>query len=664
MSGIIALAKSFIPPAKTVERQIFYLCPFLFFYPGSDRGRYDATIASLSLQNRLEVVNDPLINWIKKDLKQDAIKNPVPLLMISHFFDLVRKVIASAAFYATSQYSLYATLSTLFSQSQRVSQVAQPHLDKIASLPIPRLLKATQVIAFAPVVIKLIQMALIYVDPNGKNSSLNTFKKTADQAGRGLECLLHLRLSLISLGVSENVLGCVVKTMYSQAVDYFIKDPQLNNLVKLPLWLKPAYGKEATGLSYFLSVVGCTDKSMWPSLGFDLAINALLTALSASSDSFDIDCLQKLFDRIEAITIDQASITQLQKDITQAAKKNKIDTAFENRLLDRLRTKVLTLCITDSNFEASLQTKGRRVFLKTICCPRLNSPQAEEFFNFLVKLSKFEVKLDDLEETLISIYGLKMNELFKENLLSEFVAKKIETAFSDENIDQIIQNPKSLSCAGELLSSFSHTSEECQQIINQTKSRFFTKIKALLPQEINANGLEDENEEKKIYNLATTLSRFAVTPEEQTNASFHLVYVRTRRFQINLESYLGNQLQFPNDKIVLEQMLDVLARDTFFDLNTIKQSEAFLTWSSENGPSGDVKKFIAQSPAFAFLKNYPKIPAEFRFETQRLAKAVHDIYSYYEVPNEDGWSYKANFPDSDQPQDSFVSTKAIQAALN
>ncbi len=661
MSAIIALAKSFIPPAKTVERQIFYLCPFLFFYPGPDQGRYDATIASLGLQNRLEVVNDPLINWIKKDLKQDAIKNPVPLLMISHFFDLVRKVIASAAFYATSQYSLYATLTTLFSQSQRVSQVAQPHLDKIASLPIPRLLKATQVIAFAPVVIKLIQMALIYVDPNGKNSSLNTLKKTADQAGRGLECLLHLRLSLISLGVSENLLGCIVKTMYSQAVDYFIKDPQLNNLVKLPLWLKPAYGKEATGLSYFLSVVGCTDKSMWPSLGFDLAINALLTALSASSDSFDIDCLQTLFDRVEAITTDQASITQLQKDITQAAKKNKIDTVLKNRLLDHLRTKVLTLCITDSNFEASLQTEGRRDFLKTICCPRLNSPQAEEFFNFLVKLSKFEVNLENLEPTRISLDGLKTNELFKERVFSEFVAKKIETAFSDENIDQIIQNPKSLSYAGELLNSFSQASEECQQIINPIKSSFFTKIRQLLPQEINADILKDENEERKIYDLSKILSRFAVTSEEQNYASFYLVYVRTRRFQINLEVYLVNQLQFPNDKIVLEQLLEKIAQET--PLIRIQQTDLFKTWSEQNDNSQDVKQFIDQSKEFAFLRAFPKIPAEFRFVNQELASIINQIYTTYGIET-DGWSYEANFPDTDKPKDSFVSTKAIQAALN
>jgi len=664
MSGIIALIKSFIPLAGTVERKILYMAPFLHFYPGLSRGRYQATIASLSLQNRLEAAQDPFIDWIKKDLSQDGIKNPVYLLMQSQLYDLICKVITSAAFYATSQYSLYATLTMLLSQSQRVSKIAQPHLDKMASLPIPRLLKAAEVIAFAPVVIKLIHMALIYVDPKGEKSSLNVLKKTADKAGQGFECLLHLRFSLISLGVSKNLLGCVVSTMYSQAVDYFIKDPQTKLIMQAPLMFKPAYGTESKGLNYFLSILGCTDTSLWPAKGFSLAIKALGSSLFASSDSYDIPLLESLFNQIEAITMDQDAIKQLREDVARAAKEKKIDTAFENRLLDHLRNKVITLCITDADFEKKLSNEDTKKALKTICCPNLYGPQAEEFFNLLVNLSKFEVDVAKLEETSNRVAALRGEGLFNESILSEYVVKKIEEAFSEEKIVEIINNPQSLPQVEKLLNHFSNAPEECQQTINQLKSRFFTKISTLLPTEINEESLSDEDKERQLYNLSTSLLDFAVTLEDKTRAIFYLAYVRTRRFQINLENYLGSELQFLNDKIVLEQRLHSVASELSFAINSITQSEAFHTWHSQNQNSPEFKNFIDDTSALSFLKAYPAIRAEFRFATQELAKKVRDIYNFHGISNEEGWTFEANFPDSDKPQDRFVSTRAIREALH
>ncbi len=669
MSGIVTPIKSFIPSAETVERKILYLWPFLHFYPGPDRGRYQATIASLSLQNRLEAVNDPFIDWIKKDPSQDGIKNPIHFLMQSQLFDLVRKVVTSAAFFATSQYSLHATLTTLLSQSQKVSKIAQPHLDKMASLPIPRLLKATQVIAFAPVVIKLIHMALIYVDPKGEKSSLNVLKKTADKAGRGLECLLHLRFSLISLGVSKNLLGCVVSTMYFQAVDYFIEDPQTKLIMQLPTMFKPAYGKEANGLNYFLSILGCTDTSLWPAQGFSLAIKALGSSFFASSDSYNIEYLQTLFGHVEAITIDQASINQLREEFTQAVKKKKIDKVWENRLLNHLRTKVITLCITDPNFEASLEIEGRRDFLKTICCPDLYNSQADKYFDFLVKLSKFEVKLENLEQTCVSLNGFNMSELFDAGVLSKmdfnefdkFIVEKVEHVFTDEVISNITRDTTSLPHAARLLRSFSRVSEESQRRINQIKSKIFTKINESLPQDVDEKYLQNADEERKIYHLSSWLRFFAVTPNEHLQESLYFTRFHARRFQLHLGYYLKNQLEFQNDKIVAERLLDKVAKET--PLIQIEQTALFKTWSEQNDNSEDIQAFISQSQELAFLRDFPQIPAEFRFVNQKLAAKIHQIYTAYKIET-GGWSYKDNFPDSDKPQDRFISTQAIQAALH
>ncbi len=541
-NALVTKVTSFIPPAGSLDRQILFLLPLLHFQPGQDRGRYGTTIASLGVQNRFSEIDNPFIDWMKRGVGPELLKNPVIPLMYSQLYDLVCKVIVSTAFYITSQVSLYAALTTLLSQSQRVSKVAQPYLDGIASLPIPRPLKAVRVIVFAPIIIKLIHMALIYADPKGENRPLNILKKTADKTGQALECLFNLRLTLISLGLSKNLLGCVVSTLFFKAVGSkpvkdLVSNPELQMILdqslNLVAFFTPPYGQEHKGLTYIHSILGGTDISMWPRMGFQAGINALWASFFASSDACDVESLETLFNKIEQLTkedlalsdqqkydiklrdeIDQAKrekkfdadlakkqyalyspkviglfksipsdqpFTQLRQEIEQAEKEGKIDANLKNKLQNHLRTKIIDLCLLNPDLKTDLEVEGVCEFLKGFFCPNQNDGSTAAFFGLLVKLSKLEFKAGDLEKARADILDLLMPTLVSRRVISEtdfkefgkFIEEKLEPV-----IDELFQKkdrPSILSFGSLMDICFKHSmfAEEKEHQIKSSLINFF-----------------------------------------------------------------------------------------------------------------------------------------------------------------------------------------------
>ncbi|MBP7074620.1 MAG: hypothetical protein KBA81_04470 [Rhabdochlamydiaceae bacterium] len=108
---------------------------------------------------------------------------------------------ASFVFFITRNDSLQKSLKICLSQSETVSKIALPFLDKIAaSIPAP--LKQSQIVFLAPVIVKCFQIALAKVDPKKKNPILSTLSTGADKAARGLGFLWNLRFSILSIGRS------------------------------------------------------------------------------------------------------------------------------------------------------------------------------------------------------------------------------------------------------------------------------------------------------------------------------------------------------------------------------------------------------------------------------------------------------------------------------
>jgi len=163
-------------PTEKVDQTILDMWLLSKIQQNQDRGHTEATCAVLGLNGRLSVEDDPFIEWMKKlsgpKTIEDAKNSPFKVLLHSQLDDLIRKVIVSVGFYATSHLTLYITLSSLLSRSQTVSKIAQPLLDQIPSIPIPHPLQSARVIAFAPVIVKLLHMALLVADPMGKNNVL------------------------------------------------------------------------------------------------------------------------------------------------------------------------------------------------------------------------------------------------------------------------------------------------------------------------------------------------------------------------------------------------------------------------------------------------------------------------------------------------------------
>ncbi len=124
--------------------------------------------------------------------------------------DVVPALSASLVFYLTRNDSLYQSLKICLFQSEAVSKVALPFLDKIAaSIPAP--LKQSRIVFLAPVIVKCFQIAIVKFDLEKNHSIFSTLYTGADQFAKGLGFLWNLRFSILSVGMSDNPTILLIK---------------------------------------------------------------------------------------------------------------------------------------------------------------------------------------------------------------------------------------------------------------------------------------------------------------------------------------------------------------------------------------------------------------------------------------------------------------------
>lgn len=607
--------KSWIPPAGTVNRTILYLWPFsAFIQQATDRNRTTATYAALGLQERLSEVDNPFIMWMERmnpALAEDSAINPARALVLSQMHDLICKVIVSAGFYATSHISLYATLTHLFSHSQKVAKVAQPLLDRFASIPVPRPLQSASVIAFAPVIVKLLHMALLAVDPKGENNVLELFKRGAEKVGKTLEFLWCLRFSLISLGISKNLYQSVASTLFSQALTHFVTNPQLQFAVKAPfLILNQTKGKEPTEFEYLAHLLVGTD-SFWPTQGFTLGLQGMWSAFFASSEPCDVATLEDLHKQIAGgvSPAEIAKVRQLRNDIKQSVQQGKISESWAQALNDLIIEEGLKTFVEMEDFNEKVHKSFDIITIKELCFPTNDSITT---FILLCQLTIAET--DDLKK--VSYY-----------LQTIIHAKTLH----DGAIDSI-------------------------------KGALFAKLFKMTAaiDHPNLNG----DREVFFYGLMSLLPKFAVTPEQVERAYFVSQQFYINRLNLNLKWYLENRPADTEKQKSCEKLIFKIADK--IQIEKVKQLPSYQKWLATNScthSDSGLKRYVKETRAFDFMRETVDILKDFEFATSALPYVLGQLSRDVNAV-QDKWTFAPNFPEpisKTLAADAFPEFPAVEA---
>ncbi len=678
MTGIVNWVKSCIPPQGTVDRTILYYWPLsTFIQQTTDRDRFGATYATLGLQGRLSAENNPFSTWMKTigdpALVKEAENAPSRVLLTSQLHDLICKVIVSAGFYATSHISFYATLTHLLSHSQKVSKVAQPLLDRLASLPIPHPLQSARVIAFAPVALKLLHMAFLAIDPKGENSVMELFKRGSDKTGQALEFLWCLRFSLISLGISKNIYESIASTLFSQTLNYFVKDPQVKALINLPILLfKPNKGEEAQGYKYLLSLIGGMD-SFWPTIGFQIGLLGMWSAFFASAAPCDFAALDNLYTRITTTEISPAKIDavrQIRLSIKQAVQSRTITPSLAHELEELIIAKGVDACLAMQHLNDPHEDSAFVDTVKELCAPNHNALDANMFVEILFSFSKLEIKtarraLEVLSELIDPIKAevLKGKAL---QSLKKFVLSRIES------LDISLSSTSDFVL---LLDSCKSLCGECTTDLQRVQLSVWDKLFQLVSS-VDVSQLNSD-EESQLDRDMNWLSKIASTPEQQEKAYFVSQQYHIARLNLNLKWYLENQPAETSKQKVCEDLICKLALRFYTNLES--QLACYQSYQIRQ-PTSDFKQFVWESKAFDFARDTIPIPANFKFGSFDLpfvlGKLSRDVNA-----TQDRWTFARNFPhptcdqltENSFPHDDtillprvneFVSTETIRTAAS
>ena len=184
VSGVGQLSNRFI---KLAESQL----PLSTIYPRFLVGAFFNAI----VPNRFyATLNNP-------GLKDKGTKQFLEKILETRRINYLPALVTSLQFYSIRNDSFYDSLKICLSQSETVSRVALPFIDKItASIPAP--LKRSEILIFAPLIIKCTQIYIAKFHPKKENPILSTLSTGADKVSRGLDFLLSLRISILSAGMS------------------------------------------------------------------------------------------------------------------------------------------------------------------------------------------------------------------------------------------------------------------------------------------------------------------------------------------------------------------------------------------------------------------------------------------------------------------------------
>ncbi len=640
-------------PKRATDRALFISYLFLASSSTSsseNQSRDTATLATLRLNGRLSKI-DSFARWIKKSYPEDATQTPASLLVDAQVPGLITKVTAAAAFYFTRNLSFYDSMTNLLAHSETVSKVAQPILDKAASLPIPYLLQATRVIAFAPVILKLIHMQLIladpFINPRGENKALEMLKTGADKTAQGLEALWNLRFSLLCLGISTTVYQSVFSTIFWLLLDHFSKISHFFSSPLIPLLNPFNYHR-------------------WPTTGFHRGLISLLGSLRASSTNPCDKILEELFNRVNSLqegTLDnldtfKTSIDTIKSDISSALKSKKITPSFASNLLEVVGDKIfktLSTIVLDSRFKTQIAEKEFLKQFKAAFCQGLNEEETTQLVQLLLNLRQMEIPKGSFKEN-PQIAAMKKFCFSKPILKSTpwlryacatILWSEVKKSYKAQTISQLKKNLPYQN-AFDLNALYTQLIElvtlGCpEESVNELLSEIFKSIYDSYPANLTLTDLcakasdslpiPHEKQLMELFGTNGALRCFAVTEKEQEDAYLLSAHFHLQRFELNLNWYLKNQPSHLQKRKEIEYGLLSLAQQAKLDTKRIEQTQEFVKWKSEQpqpnqDPDQDLAAYLKQSKLLDFLRTELQIPPQFKFETVGLPAMINVFKGY------------------------------------
>jgi hypothetical protein len=265
-------------PFTEIDKSIFWIyLPSALLY-NKRVGRLHATLATLPRSN-----NTPFLYWFNNTLNLEHFPHR---LLGAHVSDLIHKVICACAFYFTAHLSFHTIAKNLCCHSEKISTLVLPILEKLSKSPVCSSLPSARLIAFAPVVTKLIQMALIYQDP--KEEVFKTPKTFFSRISQYLESLWNLRFALLCLSIS--------KTPSTSAVLAFCEYVAVKRMLTSPFF--------PLSIACYLAC-RC---DLWPTAGLQVGLQGLFAYSETPSKPYDKETLSNLFE--EAINLQWTSPQQ------------------------------------------------------------------------------------------------------------------------------------------------------------------------------------------------------------------------------------------------------------------------------------------------------------------------------------------------------------------
>ncbi len=288
MTGLVRAAASYVTTLipEWTDRQILCSSLLLWIARINSKGREECTLVK-SLSFRCED-SAPYIQWLKQtytpEVVQEAIEHPEITLLRGHLKDLISRVFTVAAYFFTLDLSLYASLTHLMSQSEKIAGVSLPLLKRLDSIPaIPRLLGA-RVMLLSPLILIVahaIFIGLSYLT-NGENDQIEWLKDKTGLLNRWSEALLNLRFAVLCLNLSKTIPQSLGFTICSVAINKLLpaKYQQIESILKpfLPGLFKADY---------------------FPTAGFGMALDALHSNMKSFLTPFYL--LRDLYERQSAL---------------------------------------------------------------------------------------------------------------------------------------------------------------------------------------------------------------------------------------------------------------------------------------------------------------------------------------------------------------------------
>jgi hypothetical protein len=399
------------PQAGTLNRSLFWLSIPLMGVPDYDLLRSIFTAKAVASDPKLS--NTSFGRWIERSWCplecKSKIRSWLPffeqdsaaMLSAAQTGIEARKIMITVAcaiaFYATRNLSIYETAIQLLSYSEKTSMIVLPILQRISQITsrvlTSRFLPPTSVVAFAPVYIKLAQIAFIYFDPEERNTTLRAIKTTLDKISQYVEALWHLRFSLLCLGTSKTA-PLTALIWIAQIAQCLIPEGMIKNCVQKTI---------------FLTHLLFTD--FWPTLGYNLGLLHAWACLESSKAPYDIPNLQALYNKACYIKCQQ-EIENLNNDIQQSFQARKVGKFFLEEIVKFVMyQQSLMQLLFHQDFAEKITTDLEcRSKFKNLFCPDWTIEKQESFINLLKELHVWQVLPEDNLEEVISTWLKKISD--------------------------------------------------------------------------------------------------------------------------------------------------------------------------------------------------------------------------------------------------------------